>query len=92
MGCTLNWAAEKGGPEGCPFVQPIPPFSVARPFVQCTGPLKIHVFHLETRPSSPSGPPALQLVLSQAVIITKTQDAKMGGEPQTTGMADLTHI
>jgi len=22
VGCTLNWAVEKGGPEGCPFPQP----------------------------------------------------------------------
>jgi len=41
------------------------PFSAARPFVQYAGPPfcflcsppKIHVFHLETRPSSPLGTP-----------------------------------
>jgi len=26
-GCTLSWAAEKGRPEGCPFLQPTPHFS-----------------------------------------------------------------
>ena len=38
VGCTLrgasglhiNWAAEKGGLEGCPFLQPAPPFFAAR--------------------------------------------------------------
>jgi len=36
----------------CLFVQPAgPPFCL-----QCS-PLKVHVFHLETRPSSPPGPP-----------------------------------
>ena len=33
-------------------------------FVQPASPPKIHVFQLETRPSSPPGPPAFQLVLS----------------------------
>jgi len=32
-----------------------------RPFVQPAGQPKIHVSHLETRPSSPPGPPALQV-------------------------------
>jgi len=31
VGCTLNWAVEKGGPEGCAFLQPAaPPFCAAR--------------------------------------------------------------
>jgi len=31
-GCTvgLSWTAEKSGSEGCPFLQPAPPFSAAR--------------------------------------------------------------
>ena len=66
--CTLSLATERGGLEGYPFLQASPSFSADRPFVQPAGPSfcllcrppKIHVFHLETRPS---GPPALQLVL-----------------------------
>jgi len=42
---------QSSGPSFCP--------------VQPASPPKIHVFHLETRPSSPAGPPALQLVLSK---------------------------
>ena len=49
-----------------------PPFTAACPFVQYAGlpfcllrsPSKIHIFHLDTRPSKPPGPLALQLVLS----------------------------
>ena len=29
-GYRLCWVAEKGGPEGCPFLQPAQPFSAAR--------------------------------------------------------------
>jgi len=64
---TGQWAAKKGGPEGCPFLQPTgPTFCAARCLsilysVQQASPPKIHVFHLETRPS---GPQAFQLVLS----------------------------
>jgi len=36
--------------------------------VQLGTPWIIHVFHLATRPSSPPGPPALRLVLSQHFI------------------------
>jgi len=70
VGCTLRWAAEKGGPEGCPFLQPAgSPFCTARwpvllSSMQPASPPTVHVFHLETRSSSPPGPPALQLVLS----------------------------
>ena len=71
-GCTLIWAAEKGRLEGCPFLQASPSFATtccagpllcslpARPSVVCSLP-KIHVYHLETRPSGLSG---LKLVLS----------------------------
>ena len=74
MGCTLRgasglhmyWVVEKGGPEGCPFLQPAPPFlqpaappfCAARPFVLSS-----------VQPASSSrlsfGNTALQLVLSQ---------------------------
>jgi len=48
-------------------VQPTgPPWCPARSLVQPASPLQIHVFELETRPSSPPGPPALRLVLSVA--------------------------
>jgi len=47
--------AEKGGPEGCRFLQPAPPFSAGPPFcafcLLCCPP-KVHVFHLETQPSN----------------------------------------
>ena len=64
-----KWAAEKGGPEGWPFSVVRPPFSAARRtafFVQpagtpfclvCSSPSKIHLFHLETQPARPAGPP-----------------------------------
>jgi len=67
--CTLSWAAEKGEPEGWPFSAVRPPFSAARRtafFVQpagtpfclvCSSPSKIHLFHLETQPARPAGPP-----------------------------------
>jgi len=78
--CTLRRAGglhsklgcEKGRPKDCPFLQPAqplpqpagPPFCAARrPALLCSPP-KVHVFHSETRPSSPPGPPALQLVVS----------------------------
>jgi len=65
---------EKGGPEGCPFVQLALSFSAARrptllSSVQPVSLPKVHVFHLETRPSSPPGPLAFQLVLSQHRIV-----------------------
>jgi len=72
VGCTLSWAAEKGGPEGCPFLQPTPPFSADRLFVQPAGP----PFCLLCSPPaprkftffiwkhSPPACPALQSVLS----------------------------
>jgi len=65
-GCTLSWPAEKGGPESCPFL-PHALFhnSLDRLFVQPallssvqpTSPPKVHVFHLETRPSRLPGLP-----------------------------------
>ena len=53
----LSWAAENGGPKGCPFLQPpvLPFCAVCRPpFCLLCGPSKIHVFHLETRPARPT--------------------------------------
>jgi len=44
----------------CASRRPAPLSCVQQP----ASPPKIHLFHLETRPSSPPGPPALQLVLS----------------------------
>jgi len=46
-------------PDHCSFVQPTGP-----PFYLLCSPLKVYISHWETRPSSPPGPPALQLVLS----------------------------
>ena len=43
-----------------------PSLCAARPLVQPASHLKIHVFELETRPSSPPGPPVLRLVLSNS--------------------------
>ena len=63
VGCKLSWASEKGGLEGCPFLQLAgPPFCAAcwpalLSSVQPTSPPKIHVFHLETRPFSLPSPP-----------------------------------
>jgi len=73
-------AAQKGGPAGyrkrrnglqkraaLPFSQPSLMCSpLARPVVQLAISLKIHVFYLATRPSSP---PILRLVLSQIIAI-----------------------
>jgi len=58
VGCWLSWAAEKGRPEGCPSLQPAPPFCTARwpallSFVQPASPPTVHVIHLETRSYSP---------------------------------------
>jgi len=37
VGCTLSWAAKKGGSEGCPFFQTVPLFSKARwPALLCS--------------------------------------------------------
>ena len=54
------------------FVQPVGP-----PFCLLCSPSKVHVFHLETRPPSLPGPPALQLVLSH--INTYRRAAQQGG-------------
>jgi len=79
-GCTLNWVAEKGGPKDFHFLQAGPSLSASSrtvllsspPFCLLCSPPKIYVFHLETRPSSPPGPPALQFVLSRAVNAVNT--------------------
>jgi len=60
------------------LVQPDDP-----PFCLLCSPPKVHVFHLETRPSSPPGPPALQLVLSQ------TRTFRQGTHSNN---CDVTHI
>ena len=60
LGCV------KGRVGGLPFSASRPALfrsPPARPSV-CVARQPIHVFHLETWPSSPAGPPALQLVLS----------------------------
>jgi len=79
MNCPPLPAAQKGGPAGCTAGRASGLhiklgygkgraggllFSAARWTALLFSPPKIHVFHLEIRPSSPPGPPALLLVLS----------------------------
>ena len=75
-GLQIKLGCRKGRAGGLPFsaVQPVlfritpdRPFEqpASPPFCLLWSPPKIHVFHLETRPSSPPGPQTLQLVLSQ---------------------------
>jgi len=78
VGCTLSWAAEKDGPEVCPFLQLIPPFSAARrtaflcspparPSVLCAAarqPAENSPFWISIWKHGPPARPALQLVLS----------------------------
>jgi len=53
------------GPPLCAANRPILLCSLPpRPSVQFASPQKFHVIHLEKRPSSPPGPPAVRLVLS----------------------------
>ena len=69
---TGQWAAHYSGLQKRAGQRVVLFCSPPRPFVQYAGlpycllrsPLKIHIFHLETRPSKPPGPLALQLVLS----------------------------
>ena len=72
VGCTVRWAAEKGGPKDCPFLQPAQLFSAARrtsflcsplasPSVFCAACRKFTFFIWKH--GSPARP-ALQLVLS----------------------------
>jgi len=63
-GCTVSWAAEKGGPEGCLFLQPAGP-----PFCAAHRPVLLSSVQLAESPRFSFGnmapsPPALQLVLS----------------------------
>ena len=72
-GCTLSWAAEKGRPEGCPFLQPHPTLFCNVPdrlFVQPAGSPFCHLCSLPAHRKFTfyrkftSSPLALQLVLS----------------------------
>ena len=60
-GLHSKLGCRKGRLEGCHFLQPAPPFFAAHWTVfLCSPPfclLKVHVFHLETRPSSSPGLP-----------------------------------
>ena len=85
VGCTLrganglhirlNWAAEKGGPEGCPFLQPAPPFFAARRTTFLCSPPFCLVFCAVHRQFTffiwKHGPPARQLVLSPYIVTIK---------------------
>ena len=62
VGCTVSWAAEKGGPESCPFLQPAPPFSAARrpallSSVQSAESLRFSFRNTSFQPARPAGPP-----------------------------------
>jgi len=55
-GCTLSWPTEKGGPEGCPFLQPALPLSATRlTAFLCSPPARPSVFSAarQTAKSSP---------------------------------------
>jgi len=81
-GCTEGrkagqWAAKKGSPPTHPFLQPALMCSpLARPSVQPDIWRKIHVFHLETRPSILPGQPF-------CVILTVTHEENAVGFVET---------
>ena len=63
VGCTLRWPTEKGGPEGCPFLQHSPPFSAIRQTTfLCSPPARPCVFNAACRKFTffiwEHGPPA----------------------------------
>jgi len=74
VGCILRQAGglhiklgcQNGRVGGLPFSAVRLAIFRSPPFCLLCSPPKVNVFHLETRPSSPPGPPALQLVLSQS--------------------------
>ena len=87
VGCTLNWAAGKSGREGCPFLQPAPPFfAVRRTAFLCSPPARPSVLssvqpadssrfsfgNMALQPARPTGPPISVIHLVVLVFLHAT--------------------